>query len=55
MQAPSPGTLKITNGQQVRVEAPRAKGRAFQLMVEEATEAPEVMVGFSSDQGKSPA
>lgn len=31
IQAPTPATLMITNEQHGIVEAPRAKGRAFQL------------------------
>lgn len=39
IQAFVPATLRITDGQQGKVKALRDKGRAFQLMVEEAREA----------------
>lgn len=52
IHAPTLGTLRITNGQQGKVNSPRAKGPSFQLKVEEAGEAPEFEVGCSS--GKAP-
>ena len=35
VQAPSPTTLRITDGRQGRAEPPRARGTAFQLTIEE--------------------
>lgn len=54
IQVPAPTSLRITEGRQGGVETPRAKGRAFQIMVEEAREEPTFIVGFSYDRGKAP-
>ncbi|KAI3522318.1 hypothetical protein L1887_11858 [Cichorium endivia] len=45
VQAPTPATLRITDGRQGRAEAPKGKGRAFQLTAEEACTAPDVVTG----------
>lgn len=45
IQAPTPATLRIIDGHQGRAEAPMVKGRAFQLMAEEAKEALDIVVG----------
>ena len=45
-QAPTPATLRITDGSQVRAPPPRAQGRAFQLTTEEAMVAPDVVAGM---------
>lgn len=43
MQAPTHAKLRITDGRQGKAEAPRDKGRAFQLTIEEAKEGPNVV------------
>ena len=45
MAAPAPATLRITDGRSVKADAPTMKSRAFQLTIEEAQAAPEVVAG----------
>ncbi|XP_023747608.1 uncharacterized protein LOC111895775 [Lactuca sativa] len=45
MVAPAPTTLRITNGHQGKAEAPVVKSRAFQLTIDEARAAPNVVTG----------
>lgn len=53
IQAPTPATLRITDGRQGRVETLRTKEMAFQLIVEEAREASENVAGCSIDREKA--
>ncbi|KAL7584909.1 uncharacterized protein LOC128127083 [Lactuca sativa] len=46
---------RTTETRPVKVEAPRARGRAFQLTAEEVRAAPDVVAGTSEDRGKAPA
>lgn len=46
VHTPAPTTLHITDGLQGKVNASKAQGRAFQLTVEEARLAPNVIVGM---------
>lgn len=43
VQALAPATLRITDGHQGKVISPMARGRAFQLIEEEARAAPDVI------------
>ena len=45
-QASTPTTLRIADGRPVKAEPPKAQGRAFQLMAEEARAAPDVVIGM---------
>ena len=45
-QAPALGTPRITEGIRGRPEPPKARGRAFQLIAEEARTAADVVVGM---------
>ena len=47
VQAPTPATLRLTDGSQGRAEPPKAPGRAYQLVAEEIRTAPEVTAGMS--------
>lgn len=47
IQAPKPTNLRISDAQHGSVEAPRDRGQAFQLTIEDEREAPEVIVGCS--------
>ena len=44
-QGPVPATMRIRDGRPVKVEPPRAQGRAFQLTAEEAKATPDVVAG----------
>ena len=46
VQAPAPATLNIKDGSQGRAEPPSARGRAFQLIAEEAKATPDVVTGI---------
>ena len=46
MAAPTPATLRITDGRQGRTEAPMEKSRVFHLTVEEARAAPDVVMSM---------
>lgn len=43
VQTPAPAILHIIDGRQAKAEAPTARGKAFQLTVEEAHETPNYM------------
>ncbi|XP_023761115.1 uncharacterized protein LOC111909549 [Lactuca sativa] len=45
VQVPPSAVFHITNGWQGKAEASRARGRAFQLIVEEAHAAPDLVAG----------
>ena len=45
-QAPTPATLRITDGRLGKAEASRAHGRAFQLTVEQVRASPDVVAGM---------
>ena len=44
-QGSAPAAGRIGDGRPVKVEPPKAQGRAFQLTVEEAKSAPDVVAG----------
>ena len=44
--APVSSTMRIADGHQARAEPPRARGRAFQLTIEEARAVPDVVIGM---------
>ena len=46
VSAPAPVTLQITDGRQVRADAPVSKSMAFQLTTKEARAAPNVVMGM---------
>ena len=46
VQTPAPATLRIIDGRQGKAEAPKARGRAFQLIAEEARATPVVMASM---------
>ena len=45
-QGSAPATIRATESQPVKAEAPKARGRAFQLTAEEVRAAPDVVVGM---------
>ena len=45
-KAPTPATLRITDGRQGKAEAPVVRSRAFQLTTEEACTTPDVVTGM---------
>ena len=45
-QGSAPATVRIGDGRPVKMEPPKAQGRAFQLTAEEAKEAPDVVAGM---------
>ena len=46
--APTPATMRVTDGQKAKVEAPVVRSRTFQLTAEEARAAPDVVTGMVS-------
>ena len=44
--APTPATMRITDGHPTKVDAPTVQSRAFQLTTEEARAAPDVVAGM---------
>ena len=48
VQVPVLTTLQITDGRQGKVEAPRDKGRAFQVKIKEAKAMSNIFIGMYS-------
>ena len=46
VEAPVPATMRITDGRPVKAETPAVKIRAFQLTMEEARAAPDVVTSM---------